>query len=286
VGAFRFTEVRGASLDSKNYLPKRVFAVDFKADGKLAEFSIQMENRIGMIATLSMAVSKHNVKILSGLHDAPSGADRGTWAFFADFTGADIEVEALAVELRSVPSVLEVRVQTGHDGFIADTLHFPRLLGSERVTIVRSAMLESIGQRLRAMWGEDSPIPHVLLHQIGEASGERAFDAIKSVLGFAYVRRNVESAASLFTALGWGILELNAIDLDGKTALVLIHDGFECASSTGKATAPQCDFTRGMLSGWFSGLFESKVNVIENACVAKGNPTCVFQVDPTRQETT
>ena len=119
-------------MESEDHLPKRLFVTDFRPGGKLAEFSIQMENTVGLIAALSLVISKHNVKILSGLHDAPSSAERASWAFFADFTEADIEPEALAIELKLVPSVLAVRCERSVDGFITDTMHFPRLLGTER----------------------------------------------------------------------------------------------------------------------------------------------------------
>ena len=267
-------------MDSGEYIPKRLFAADFRPGCKLAEFSIQMQNKVGVISSLSQAVSKHNVKILSGLHDAPSLADRASWAFFADFTGADIAPEALASQLRSLPSIIDVRCRTSVDGFITDTMHFPRLLGSERAIIVRSVILESIIGRIKSMLGEESSSAKVILYQIGEASGQDAFDSVKAVLGVDFMRKNLARVLTLFTALGWGILELKAVDLNAKTAYIYIQGGFECERSTKSATAPQCHFVRGMLGGWFSRLFESKIAITETQCEAKGNPVCVFQVQP------
>jgi predicted hydrocarbon binding protein len=239
-----------------------------------------MRNTVGVIAALSPAISKHNVKILSGLHDAPSSAENASWAFFADFMDGDIEPEALATELRSFPSVIEVRCRSSVDGFITDTMHFPHLLGSERAIIVRSVILESIIGRIKSMLGEESSSAKVILYQIGEASGQHVFDSVKAVIGVEFIRKNVARALSLFTALGWGILDLKAVDLNAKTAYIHIQHGFECESYTKSATAPQCHFVRGMLGGWFSRMFESKMDIVETECEAKGNSVCVFQVQP------
>ena len=239
-----------------------------------------MKNTVGLVAALSLAISKHNVKILSGLHDAQSLAESGTWAFFADFTDGDIEPEALAVELGSLPSVIEVRCQSSVDGFITDTMHFPRLLGAERAIIVGSALLGSIVGRIKSIFGNESSSAHVVLFQVGEASGQRIFDSINGVVGADFIRKNVARTLSLFTTLGWGILNLKAVDLDSKTALVQVQDGFESADSRNMAITPQCHFMRGMMAGWFSRLFECKIDVIETQCIAKGNPACVYQVQP------
>jgi len=267
-------------LDSGDYLPKRLFATDFRQGCKLAEFSIQLKNTVGVIAALSPVISKHNVKILSGLHDAPSSAERASWAFFADFTDADIEPEALATELRSLPSVIDIRCRSSVDGFITDTMHFPHLLGSERAIIVRSVILESMFGAIKSMLGSESSSARVVLYKIGEAGGQHAFDSVKGVVGIDFIRKNVTRALTLFTALGWGILDLRAVDLDAKTAYIYIEDDFECANHTERATMPQCHYVRGMLGGWFSALFESKIDIIETECKAKGDSLCVFQVQP------
>ena len=267
-------------MEQEEYLPKQLFASDFKPKGKLAEFSIQMKNTVGIIANLSLAISKHNVRILSGIQDAPSLAEKGTWAFFADFTDGDIEPEALATELRSLPSVIEVRSQNSVDGFITDSMHFPVLLGMERAIIVRSAILGSILGRIKSMFGSDSGSAHVILYQVGEASGQRMFDSAKGVAGVDFITKNVARSLGLFIALGWGILNLTAVDLSAKTARIQVQDGFECADYGNVGITSQCHFLRGLLGGWFSGLFESKIDIIESQCVAKGNPACVFQVQP------
>lgn len=190
-------------MESREYLPKHVFASDYKPSAKLAQFMIEMQNIVGAIQEQAQTIAKHSVNILSGFHDAPTLAERGTWSFFADFTGADIEPEDLATEFRSHRSVLKVRCQSSNDGFITDTMHFPVLLGNERAIIVRAPILASIVNRIRTIFGAESKSAEVILHQLGEAGGQSVFESVKAVLGVDFIRRNVARTLNLFTALGW-----------------------------------------------------------------------------------
>ncbi len=267
-------------MDSEEYLPKQVFASDFKPSHKLAEFSIEMRNIVGAMQEQTESVGKHGVNILSGFHNAPSLSEKGTWSFFADFTEADIEPEALATELKSLNSVLKVRCQVTNDGFITDTMHFPVMFGNERAIIVRASILVSIVERITSIFGPESKSAQVILHQLGEAGGQRVFESTKAVIGVGFMRKNVAKTLNLFTAFGWGILNVNAVNLDTKTAEIHIKDGFESADSRKTSSAPQCHFILGLLAGWFSQLFEMKIDVTETQCIGKGDRLCIFQVQP------
>ena len=266
--------------ESTEYSPKALFAIDFKPAAKLAQFSIEARNVPGSIQQQAELVAKHGVNILSGFHDAPLFAERGVWSFFADFTKADIEPEALATELRSHRSVLKVRCSRSDDGFITDTMHFPVLVGNERAIIVRASIMVSIVNRIKAIFGPESASAQVILHQIAEAGARRVFESVKALTGIDFIRKNVARALSLFTAVGWGTLHLEAVDLDTKTAEIHVKDGFESADSRNTSSAPQCHFIRGLLTGWFSELFETKIEVTETQCIAKGDPHCIFRVQP------
>ncbi len=267
-------------MESGDYVPKQVFASDFKPNVKLAQFSIEMRNAPGAMQQQAELVAKHGVNVLSGFHDAPVLAEKGTWSFFGDFTKADIEPEALAAELRSLRPVVKVRFASTKDGFITDTMNFPVLLGNERAIIVRASILLSIIDRITSIFGPESKSAQVILHQVGEAGGQRVFESVKTMIGFDFIRKNVARTLNLFTALGWGILNVKAVDLDTKTAEIHIKEGFESADSGNTATAPQCHFIRGLLTGWFSQLFERKINATETQCVAKGDPFCIFRIQP------
>jgi predicted hydrocarbon binding protein len=267
-------------LESEEYVPKHLFATDFKPRGKLAQFSIEMRNVTGAMQEQTETIAKHGVRILSGIHDAPSLVERGLWTFFADFTEADIEPEALASKLKLLNSVLRVRCKATKDGFITDTMHFPLVLGTERAIIVRSAILTSMIDRINSIFGSESKSAHVVLHQVGEAGGLVEFESAKAVTGADFIKKNVSRTFNLYTALGYGITNLTAIDFERKTAEMHVRDSFECKRSSDPSGAPQSHFIRGLIAGWFSQLFETKIDVIETKCITKGDPDCVFQVQP------
>ena len=270
----------GWVMQSEAYLPKQVFAADFKTGAKLAQFSIQMRNVVGAMHEQTEVLAKHGVRILSGFHNAPFQVESGEWSFFADFTKADMDPETLAAELRSSSSVLKVRYQTEGDGFIIDDLHFPTLLGSERVIVVRSTVLKAMIRRVNAIFGAESEPAHVILHQIGEAGGISEFESIKQFTGVDFIRKNVARAFNLYTALGYGVSNVTALDFDRKTAEIHVREGFECASSNNPSGRRRSHFIRGLIAGWFSRLFESRISVVETECVARGDPECVFQIRP------
>jgi predicted hydrocarbon binding protein len=269
-------------IQSEQRLPKALFAIDFKPTAKLAQFSIEMRNEVGALQEQTESVGKHGVNILSGFHDAPLSAESGLWSFFADFTEADIEPEALATELRSHSSVLKVRCKRSDDGFITDTMHFPVLVGRERAVIVRAPFLVSILDRIKSIFGPESRSAQVILHQIGEAGAERVFESVRIMTGPDFIRNNVARALSLFTAVGWGIMDVKTVNLDAKTAEIHIKDGFESADSRNTSNTAQCHFIRGMLTGWFSKLFQRKIEVTETQCIAKGDSFCTFLVQLNR----
>jgi predicted hydrocarbon binding protein len=283
----RVTSVDYASgkqiIESKEQPPKALFAIDFKPTAKLAQFSIEMRNVVGALQEQTDSVGKHGVNILSGFHDAPMSAETGVWSFFADFTNADIEPEALATELSSHRSALKVRCKRSDDGFITDTMHFPVLVGKERAIIVRAPFLMSTLARIKSIFGPESRSAQVILHQIGEAGAQSVFESVRNMTSRDFVRNNVARALSLFTSVGWGILDLKTVNLDTKTAEIHIKDGFESANSRNTSTAAQCHFIRGMLTGWFSELFGRKIGVTETECIAKGDSVCIFLVRPNQE---
>jgi predicted hydrocarbon binding protein len=266
----------------EEYAPKRLFVYDYKPGGKLAHFMVQLSNATGMLAEVSLAIAKHNVGILSGFHDAPPLRGDATWSFFADFAEADIEPELLANEIQSIPEVRNVRWENSRNGLIVDTLHFPILLGTEKALIVRAVELSSLIDRINQLFGRQSPSANVLLRQIGQAAGEAAYESSKITLGAEFIQKNVEVTIAQFSALGWGIFKLQALDLPAKTAEVHLMDSFECAPNKGSGAHPRSQFIRGAISGWLTKLFGVRTEVIETSCLAKGDTACKFHAEPVK----
>jgi len=77
---------------------------------------------------------------------------------------------------------------------------------------------------------------------------------------------------------GWGEYNIREINWDERRAMVVVENCFEAMGV--KDTEPQCHFVRGYLGGFFSTLFEKTVTSRENACKAKGDLSCVFDIVP------
>ena len=267
---------------SEDRLPKRVFSFDYKPNGKLAQFTIRMRNVPGAMQWQTQTIAKHGVNILSGFTDAPSSAEEAVWSFFADFDHADVEPESLATELRAVNFVLDVQCRASDNGFTADSMHFPVTIGNEPAVIIRTRMLTSIIQKIKELFGFESYSAQVILRQIGQASARAAFEGTRAVTGLDFMKRNTRDAISLYAALGWGLLDLTAIDFDAKTAEFYLKGGFEYTYSRNRSHQSQCFFISGMLAGWTSLLFETNMDVTEVLCQAKGDAFCVFRLQPTK----
>ena len=54
-----------------------------------------------------------------------------------------------------------------------------------------------------------------------------------------------------------------------------MHDSFECELGKGRVI-PYSQFIRGIIASTLSELFGRTYNVIEDSCIAKGDPVCRF----------
>lgn len=92
----------------------------------------------------------------------------------------------------------------------------------------------------------------------------------------------LENLFSLYSACGWGILELRELNMEKATCTIRATENFECATFKGQVTEPRSHFMRGHLSGVFAEVFGRDVLAKEVKCVAMGDPHCEFSVEPTR----
>jgi predicted hydrocarbon binding protein len=75
------------------------------------------------------------------------------------------------------------------------------------------------------------------------------------------------------------MLRLVSLNFDDSTAEIRAYDNFECVSYK-QSKFPRSHFIRGHITGWFSQLMGSIVEVEEQHCVAMGHPFCYFAVKP------
>ena len=102
--------VNNLSSHPTSVTPKTVFIAEISPGRHLAEFSIDLANTPGALADAAKILSKHNVNVLSGFHDA------ARWSFFADITETNASIDQLVQDLRGIKVDKRIRMQEASNG--------------------------------------------------------------------------------------------------------------------------------------------------------------------------
>ena len=242
---------------------------------KLVEFSIELANSPGALASVASILGKHKVNVLTGFHDSTQ------WGFFADVTETNTPVDEIIKEISGLAAVSKVALsEKTSEGIIVDTLHQQVVVGAFRTIIVRAEVMRSILDRVREIFGVDGKAGKAVLFAMGEAAGRTVYKEIVSQTSAEAARAHPEDIIGLFTAQGWGDFKLASLDLERNTACVNVSNGFESAYLN-RPVSPSsdftCDFTRGHLAGMLSEIFGKRLNATETLCVAHGHSHCQFE---------
>jgi predicted hydrocarbon binding protein len=261
------------------YLPKDVLALEFNPSKRLAHFVVELRNEPGALEHSAALATKHRVNILSGFHHAPSASQRAFWSFFADLTESPVNAAGFARELSSLTSTVNVRYNVPPNGLLIDGYHFPVQWGGQRAIMIRTESIGSIFARVNGIFG-DGPAARVILFEMGEAAGRAIYKDLEGSIGSKIIRDELSNVLRLYACNGWGIVELLRADFGARTAAIRVTDNFECLPYKSRSAVPRSNFVRGHVAGWFSGMFGTRIEVIERHCVAKGDLTCEFIVQP------
>lgn len=79
-------------------------------------------------------------------------------------------------------------------------------------------------------------------------------------------------------AKGWGIPEILEFDEGKVEGAIRIQDLFECLPFKGQSKEARGNLFRGYLTGAISQLYNRRVTVLEDECIAKGDPYCKFSI--------
>lgn len=254
--------------------PKTAFIAEIAPGRRLVELSVELANFPGALREASEVLSKHNVNILSGFHDA------SRWSFFADLTESKAGPEQLSQELGQLKVVSGVRVQEGSMGVLVDALHYPFMWGKYRAIMVRADVMSALLGSIRSMFGEDGAVGKVMLFAMGEAAGRTFFDIMVDQVGASTVKKELVNVMNLYSSFGWGIFRLIGVNFERGSSTIQAVDSFECVHVQGRKSRPYSHFMRGHIAGLCSGLFGRAVDVVETHCIARGDPYCQFRVEP------
>ena len=109
-----------------------------------------------------------------------------------------------------------------------------------------------------------------LMYLIGKGCGLRFYRRLKNSPTSDYLKTFVDYKREE----GWGEFRFELGDGHGK---IYLRGGFESRGSISNGV-PVCNFTKGFIEGFLSGVFRKNLKLREAACTAKGDPECIFEI--------
>ncbi|MCX8182794.1 MAG: hypothetical protein N3D12_06745, partial [Candidatus Methanomethyliaceae archaeon] len=73
-----------------------------------------------------------------------------------------------------------------------------------------------------------------------------------------------------------GFGRMDILEFEHDRAVIQVYDSFECELGKGRVV-PYSHLVRGIIAGTLSEIFEKGFTVVEEACIAKGDPSCKFE---------
>ncbi|MCX8182540.1 MAG: hypothetical protein N3D12_05420 [Candidatus Methanomethyliaceae archaeon] len=233
--------------------------------------------RSDSVARIFSILESQKIKILRIYASASDEEGFADLVVFMDVTDATIPSESVGRVSESLGLIkVEKVVMSPIKGFIADTASYPVVADSFRAVIFRKPGYRELLEGIREYFGKsgDSFLYHIG-YRTGLAYGKnhRKFAESLKIQDPALIYKDISS--TLFQWAGFG--RMNVQELDQERGTIIVYDSFECELGKGRSI-PYSQFVRGLLAGVLSELFGKGFNVMEEACIAKGDPSCKFVV--------
>ncbi len=253
------------------------FTVD--TNGHFVFVMLKLKNKPGVAEKLARVLAKHNVNILSGVHNA--NGDVATWLMQLDFKGATTNPGDVLKEVEGLSEVLECKWGVERLGSFVFT-PFPVRFGvaNRELVLFRAEFFGSLAASLIERFGTGGA---ALLFHMGREAGLRACKMWKEETGFKG-RDFVNFCLSLIKSMGW--ISSYSLSTTGGELKVTVKELFECKSVRGVlglVREPTGHYFRGLLSAILSEGMEERVGVLEERCIAMGDSECVFRAKTTRE---
>jgi predicted hydrocarbon binding protein len=269
-------------------LENPLFALDigrffFLLGRKLGGLFIVAEAENGVLREALSICAEHNARLKHlSLSVTRSPREAKICLIFLDVTNCDISLEELAEEIERLKAVKEVKAfQQQAEGFIADTVSNMLLAGGERAIIMRRVLCESFIRGIREQFGSAG---EAFLYYNGLEMGKNAAKRhveIGNKIGLTdptQICRRM--GATIFTATGFGRMEIEKLTLNPPRAIAHVYNSFECQLAPENHKKPYSHFIRGMIAGYLTTVLGINMKVEETKCTAKGDPNCTFEAKP------
>ena len=256
-------------------VPKGKEALVFERErgNKLYLVALMLKHTKGALADVATRLEDDGFSLVSGFVGSPNAEGYRRWSWYMEAMAGRPTKEEVKLLLEKSPYCTEVEVKEAHSGVLVDSLSFPLTWSTgDRAIMLRTHFFDVMEQAIRALLSSGAD---VLLYQMGFNHGRPSWvDLLSSYR--VKTRDDLTEIAQIYSAVGWGRVEVLEFEPEADRAVLRLSEGFESShrSSEGRTG---CNFTRGHLAGLFSVVFDDEgVGVTETKCILRGDPQCEF----------
>lgn len=228
----------------------------------------------GALGDVATRMGKAGINILSTMDCSHPDNPQSTVSFFVEAKSDRATPESIEKVLRSSPQVIDCYIKKSESKLMVDDFAFPLMyFPAGRGILLPQSGVTAMFQDIVTMFGSGG---ESILFRAGYSVGTKGTEDIAKALGEEELAKNVDRLAALYSALGWGKMEILDASPNNKKYRLRLSEGFE--SSEIKASRPNCHFTRGLVAGSSERVLGRPVSCEEVECAAMGDAYCLFAV--------
>ncbi len=254
---------------------KEVMIYHYEPKRKIFLVSLHLENKPGALGNLTNLLAVRGMNMLEGYFGGMSVGSKATVTFFVETTNERMDAAWLKEFVESSVYASDVKVKAPVEGFLCDSLNFPLTWNNgDRAVLMRT---EGLRAMLEAVKSGNPETGRKSIYEQGFTYGKAAWENLTST-HMPTSKEGFSEILKIYSATGWGIVDLMDLDVKQSRAKVTMMEGFECVGvRTGK---PESNYIRGHLAGAFSAFFGQDVSAHEKKCLSKGDSSCEFEFSP------
>ena len=252
---------------------------------KLIGLEVEVEDRRGMLRDILEVLESKGVFIKSLVHTERVNG-RVLIFIVIDVNRStpreECRPEKLVEMLKAVEGVLSVNISPRYKSIVYTEKIYPYNFIIDRAIVLGAANLAGLAIGLRKQVGEE--IASMILLSLGTKVGEQIASLYYKLLDTDRLSDLVRFLRILGLTGGWGVLKEYAVK--GNRITLVFEDLWECTIMYYWGEKPRADYTRGILKGYFSKIFNDRVEVEQVGFTKKGETiTCIMNVERVASKT-
>ncbi len=254
--------------------PKDVMVFHYDPKRKFYLVTLLLENVPGALGNLANILGIRGINILEGYFGPVTSDTQGTVSFFVESTNPKLDKDWLKEFLQSSVYVSEVQIKESVEGFLADSLNFPLTWNTgDRAVVMRMGNVQVMLDAIRRAGGDrGNDVLYDAGFEYGKATWQNLFGTARP-----RSREGLAEMLHIYSAVGWGRVELPELDGTHQKACVRMTEGFECTGL--KSESASSHFIRGHLAGAMSAYFGTDLKGRETRCISMGDAYCEFSLE-------